>query len=411
VAATIPPVGLTRSATIVAMRSISVAQRRQRLAARHRLSPTARVDDDVAAVARSVVALHASDPATMVLSAAQRMRRPSTDAVEAALYDERTVVRMLGMRRTLFGVATDLVGVVQVSSGDAVAAVERRRLEGMLRDAGITSDPGRWLRRVERAVLTAIDAAGEVTAAELAALVPAMARRIPVAQGTRHAGTIGVASKVLFQLAAEGQLVRGRPTGRWTSGVHRWQRAETWLGRPVDRHLSAHEARTALARGWLERFGPATVADLRWWTGWTLGATRAALAALEVEEVDLDGMAGLVLADDEPDPPEVPPWVALLPGLDPTTMGWKARAWYLGDHGTQVFDGNGNAGPTVWADGRVVGGWAQRADGEVVVRLLDDIGGDQAAQVAGEASRLQDLLGAVRVTPRFPSPLDRALRA
>ena len=35
-------------------------------------------------------------------------------------------------------------------------------------------------------------------------------------------------------------------------------------------------------------------------------------------------------------------------------MGWRERVWYLGDHAKMLFDTNGNAGPTVWVDGRVM---------------------------------------------------------
>ena len=38
-----------------------------------------------------------------------------------------------------------------------------------------------------------------------------------------------------------------------------------------------------------------------------------------------------------------------------TFMGWKERDWFLGEHAEPLFDRNGNAGPTVWRDGRVVG--------------------------------------------------------
>lgn len=388
-----------------------VEERRARLAWRHRLAPAARVDDDVAAIARDLVVLHATDPATMVLSAAVRMRQPSVAAVESALYDDRSIVRMLGMRRTLFGVATDDVDLVQTSSSDDVAKVERKRLEAMLVDGGITKDPKRWLRGVEAKTLAAIDDIGEAAATELTPLVPQLARKIPVAQGKSYAGSVGVSSKVLFQLAAEGQLVRGRPKGSWTSGVHRWSHTEHWLGAPVGRSQTATAAKAALAQRWLERFGPAPLSDLKWWTGWTLGATRAAVAELDVEEVDLDGAPGIVLAGDLDEVPEPEPWVALLPGLDPTTMGWQDRSWYLGDHKPHVFDRNGNAGPTVWADGRVVGGWAQRKTGEVVFRLLEDIGAEHTAAVEAAAGRLQAMIGEVRVTPRFPTPLDKELSA
>jgi len=101
--------------------------------------------------------------------------------------------------------------------------------------------------------------------------------------------------------------------------------------------------------------------------------------------------------------------VALLPGLDPTVMGWQQREFYLGDHGARLFDRNGNAGPTVWVDGRVVGGWAQRPSGEVVTCLLEDVGAHAVELVAAEAAALATWFDGVSVTPRFRTPLEREL--
>jgi hypothetical protein len=92
-------------------------------------------------------------------------------------------------------------------------------------------------------------------------------------------------------------------------------------------------------------------------------------------------------------------------------MGWAGRDWFLGPHREMLFDRNGNAGPTVWWDGRVVGGWAQRPGGDVVYRLLEDVGAEAQAAVALEAERLTRWLAAVRVTPRFRTPLERTLSA
>jgi hypothetical protein len=61
--------------------------------------------------------------------------------------------------------------------------------------------------------------------------------------------------------------------------------------------------------------------------------------------------------------------------------------------------------------GRIVGGWAQRKDGEVAFRLLEDVGVDAVAAVEAEAERLRAWLGEVRVTPRFRTPLERELTA
>ena len=387
--------------------AISGAERRARLAVRHRLAASARVDDDPVAIARSVVVLHATDPATVVLAAVARMREPDPNVVERALYDTRELVRMLAMRRTLWTVPIDDVAIVQRSSGDAVAANERKRLVQLVEDKGVAKDGARWLRRVEAKAMAAIEDAGELAAGDLSKAVPELAVRVPMNEGKAYAAAIGLGPRVLLVLAAEGRVVRGRPTGGWTSSRHRWVPVDAWLGAPIPR-LPVEVARAELVRRWLDRFGPGTVADLKWWTGWSLGHTRAALSSLDVETVDLDGEEGLVLeGDTAPTAPE--PFVALLPGLDPTTMGWKQRGWYLGDHQASIFDRTGNAGPTVWVDGRIVGGWTQRKTGEVVFRLLEDIGRERADDVACEADRLEQLLREVRVVVRFPSPLDREL--
>jgi Winged helix DNA-binding domain len=224
----------------------------------------------------------------------------------------------------------------------------------------------------------------------------------------------GVATKVLFLLAADGRMVRGRPLGSWTSTLYRWAPMDGWMTDPAPGELDADVAAAQLMQHWLRAFGPGTPADLKWWTGWTMGLVKRALAQLEVAEVALgDGTAAVVLAEDEaPVAAPAQPWVALLPALDPAPMGWRERSWYLGEHRAACFDRSGNIGPTVWCDGRIVGGWAQRkAGGEIVVRLLDDVGAAAQRAVAEEAERLRAWIGDARVTPRFRTPLERELSA
>ena len=168
--------------------------------------------------------------------------------------------------------------------------------------------------------------------------------------------------------------------------------------------MEAATARAELARRYLDRFGPATTADLKWWTGWTVANTKAALAATGAVEVALSEGTGWVLPDDGGPGRAPAPWVALLPSLDPTTMGWQQRGWYLGEHGRELFDRNGNAGPTVWADGRIIGGWAQRRSGEVVHRLLEDTGAETAAAVAAGRRRPGGLARARAHHPPVPDP-------
>jgi hypothetical protein len=429
--------------------TVSAAQRRARLVARHWLASAA---GSVAEAAESMIALHATDPVTVYLSAWARTGC-GADEVDAALYDERVLVRMLGMRRTVFVVPAGLVPVVQAACTDDVANRLRRQLEKDLVTGGVgDGDAAGWLRDLGAGVLAALHArGGGASGAELSQDEPRLRTQLSYSLDKSYGGTANITSRVLVLLAAEGHLVRGHRRGGWSSGQFAWFPASTWLrasgdgsadaglpdagvpdaglpdagvldtgipdtgvpdtGIPDTGVLDAGAARVELARRWLRTFGPAPAADLQWWGGWTGGQTKAALAALPVAEVDLDGQSGLALADDLEFPGEVAPVATLLPALDPTPMGWQHRDWFLGEHRAALFDRTGNIGPTLWWAGRVVGGWAQRPSGEVAFRLLEDVGADAVAAVTAEAARLEAWLGTSRGTPRFRTPLERELSA
>ncbi len=362
-------------------------------------------------VTHDLVALHATDPATVYLAAAARLRAPEVAAIEHALYEDRSLVRMLGMRRTMFVVPTELAPVVHAACTRAIAARERRRLEQHLSESAVAPEVNRWLAELEQATFEALVSRGEATAGELAEDLPALRTAIVAGQGSKWEARQYVSTRVLALLAADGRIVRGRPRGSWISGQYRWAPAQAWFTEAAV-EWSVEAAQVELARRWLVAFGPGTAADLKWWTGWTSREVKRALAQLEPVEVELGGgETGLLLAEDDEEVVVPAPWVALLPALDPTVMGWSQRAWYLGEHRAALFDRSGNPGPTVWCDGRIVGGWAQRPTGEVAFRLLEDVGAEAAAAVEAAASRLAAWLGEVRVTPRFRTPLERELVA
>ena len=361
-----------------------------------------------------MVVLHATDPATVYLSVLARCRELTVSDVAAALYSDRSLVRMMAMRRTLFVVPSDLVAVVHHGASLEVAATIRRRLLGQLAtlptEPELPDDLAGWLADVEASVEAILRTRGSATGSDLSAAEPRLRTAILPTSDKTYDVRRTITTQVLTLMAAEGRIVRTEPRGSWLSRHHTWEPADRWWPEGIA-DLEPSLARVRLVEAYLGRFGPATEADIAWWTGWSLGPTRAALAAADLQPVELDGGSGWVRAGDVATVGEQPTEVAaLLPALDPTPMGWKQRAWFLPTDATALYDRNGNIGPTVWWAGEVVGAWAVRADGSLAVRMLVDRGRAAVRAVAEVAERMQARIGGVPVVPSFPAPLETELR-
>jgi hypothetical protein len=247
--------------------------------------------------------------------------------MERALYDDRSLVKHLAMRRTLFVFSREMLPMAQAGQQP-----RRRRRAAQTHPVGPR-------------VLTALSAAG--------------------------ANRPGLERRSLDDLAAP-------------LDIHEL------LAREEIASLPEAEGVARLVEQWLRVFGPGTAADIKWWLGSTMAAVRKALRDLDATE-------------------PVAAWAALLPPLDPTTMGWFERGWYLGPYQAQLFDTSGNAGPTLWWNGRIVGGWRQSDTGEVILQPLEDVGAEGESALESEAARLTEWLEGTRVLPRFPSPLSQAV--
>lgn len=220
--------------------------------------------------------------------------------------------------------------MVQAACTDPLVPAQRKRLVDLVESSGIARDGNRWLKRVEAETLAAIAELGESTAVELTKAVPDLGRQMAFGEDKKWGGNVGVSTRLLFLLSTEQRVVRARPKGSWTSSQHRWASMDTRFPDGIPK-LKPAEARADLVQRWLATYGPATTADVKWWTGWRLGQTRTALAEVGAVEVELEVGPGWVLPDDE-------------------------------------------------AHGRIVGGWAQRATGEVIYELLEDV--DRTAKTA-----------------------------
>ena len=215
------------------VRHVPDAERRARLAARHALAPGSRVRTPLDA-ARAVVALHATEPASVYLAVLARTQGVRLADVDAALYDDRTIVKQLAMRRTLFAFPRETLPAAWGSASARVAVAEHGRLTKSLRQGGI-SDPDAWLADAREQVLALLATGDGASTAEVRASIDALAGTMPHGSGA-WGGDLPVAPRVLTLLGA---------TRRHRAGPQRRSLAPP--ARPLDanRHLAGRGARTA----------------------------------------------------------------------------------------------------------------------------------------------------------------------
>lgn len=392
--------------------------RRRLLVSRQLLGSAHRCGRDVADVARALGLLHSTDPSTPYLSIHARSDATIAD-VDAAFYDECSLLRHTTIRRTVFAMPLDTAAAAHGAVNVGIVGKLRSNLLGWI-DASPDTDTAAevFLAAVENAVVEHLRDHGPATGAQLAEAIPALRVRVDPAPGAAYSKPMRITSKVLEVLAAEGLLARGRPTGAtFTSGSWTWEPIDRWSPGGIE-VIEPAEALARLVTSYLRAFGPATLTDITWWAGTTRTRVRTALTTIGAAEVDLDDDVepGWVLDVDEIieflEAADEAAAIAALPGLDSTTMGWKRRAWYVDDlPATGLFDRNGNAGPTLWVGGRVVGTWTQRSDGEIAHVLATEVGASERDDIDRELERLATWLGDVRVKWRYPTPLTRRLSA
>ena len=137
---------------------------------------------------RSLVALHGTDPATVYLSAWARVDGMTVGDIERALYDDRSLVKHLAMRRTLFVFPREALGDAQAGASARVAAGERRGSSATSRRRGCSRTASAGSTEPPRRSLAALAGGREATSSELREEIPLLEGSIVYGEGKSWGG-------------------------------------------------------------------------------------------------------------------------------------------------------------------------------------------------------------------------------
>ena len=391
------------------------------LAHKQHLLPTSRLAD-VVQVTRDIVALHTTDPTAPYFSLWARVPDFRREALEDALYERRELIKLLCMRVTLHAVPSDEVPLFFQAYSQHRTRPETQRFGDFLVQAGLCREEEveAFLQDLQRRVLDVLTEKGPSTVRQINQAVPELKNKIRHSVGKPYEGEIGVGSYLVPNImGAQGLLIRARPRGTWRSNLYEYAALSDWLPGIDPESVAPQEAKTWLVQRYLAAFGPATLDDVQWWTGFTKGETKDTLDGLEsaVAEMAIAGLGDeyLMLAEDARQlhdfAPADAPYVFLLPCLDPYIMGYQDRRRFLAsEHRTKVFDRAGNAVPTIWVNGQIVGAWGQRKeDGSVVYGFFESVEEEERVLLEDKRQQLEKFLDGEFLPPRFRTSFTRAL--
>jgi Winged helix DNA-binding domain len=351
---------------------------------RHQLDDRAPATAMLEVTAR-IAGLHGQVMSSAELTLWARLDGLERDAVQRALWEERTLVKTWAMRGTLH-----LLPAAELPLWLAARSTTRLWEKGVwLRGFGVTREE---LARLLDAVGEALDGR-MLTREQLAAEVARMTGSAKLGDKVRESW-----GALLKPAAALGRLCFAPSDGQQV----RFTRPDTWLGGWTEH--DPDQALLEVFRRFLAASGPVTREDVtRWWGVPSAAQVQRHVERLgeEVTVVDVDGTRAYLLAADAEGLAAAAPSrsVRLLPAFDQYVITATRQADHLtpGPFKQRIYRPQGWLSPVLLVGGRMDGTWRQEAKGRrlrVTIEPFAELPAWARRAAEGEAERLAAWNGA-----------------
>jgi hypothetical protein len=300
--------------------------------------------DDVLKCVEDIAGLNSVVAATPYLSLFNRVRNFKKSMLDEEMYEKKRLFRLRLMRGTLFVVTKDLLPIAYSATIDRT-----QKIYGRFRKYCNLSE--KELDKLRNEIIKILKK-GERTAKEI---------RKEIGIDNKNV------SPVLRWLMEDIPLIRGRPLGTWKSEQFRY----SLLPKSIELNMDEKKAKILLVEKFLESFGPATLKDLAWWSGFGKKESRDILK--EVSAIDVGG--GLLLlrkeakdfenfrVDDES--------LLLMSGFDQYVITYRysmCPRLVTEKNVSDIYNKYGELYDPIIRNGRIIGRWC--VEGEKISHLL-----------------------------------------
>ena len=331
--------------------------------------------DDLLQIVRDIGGLHATLSTTPYISLFLRSKSFKREDLDDVLYTKRLFGKVRYARKTVYILPKDRVTIAH----SAMKALLLARFEVYIQHLGLTKDE---YKKITRAILDIVKGCGKTTK-EIKAK---MKRNLNV-------------SAIVNLMCDQALLIRGKPKTGWKSNLHTYFPFNEYFPDLDLSEIGELHAKEQMVRHYLSSYGPVSVTDISWWTGFSKGDVKRILGVLKNDliSVEISGISGshMMLSSDYESLNSVKiskkPRVHLLPALDPYLMGFKDRQRFLDDtHAAWIYDRSGNATNAILVDGRIAGvwDWIDQKEPEIKFHLFENTGTDTKKIITSKATQL-----------------------
>jgi uncharacterized protein YcaQ len=341
-------------------------------------------NDDIVRITRDIGGLHATGATTPYLSLLARTNSFTRQNLVSELYKKKSLARIRYVRKTLYILPKEMLPSAFAAVKRNAEVMTAQHLEFM------QLTPDRY-KSLSRKILKILKHKG-LTLLEI----------------RKGLGAVPNLSYILRMMCFQGLLIRGIPKAGWKSNLHSYYPFREYYPDLDLNAVKEEDGQESVIRNYLFAFGPATVNDISWWTGFTKGQVKKILDRFkeDTREIEIEGLTGpyVLFADQEEKIKQreasTHKTVNLLPCLDPYLMGYKDRDRYLDvTRLDYIYDRSGNATSSILCDGQIVGVWDFQ---EPVFKyfLFEDVDDEVIRSIQAQAEKTGRFISGQDVQPR-----------